>query len=125
MMMPVGLPESPKIDFACRAINTALALTDGECQDCCLIYSRKIYSLSTSGSLIFVPTIDIPPDSFGTPETTGFLNSNMLIYDPPTSELQKGPVLLTYFTKIKEDVPVDSPLHKGIPKFKVKGTPYA
>ena len=58
------------------------------------------------------PTIDVPPDSFGTPETTGFLNSNMLKYEPPTNELQKNTILPTYLTKTGKDSPAE--VHEGV-----------
>ena len=56
------------------------------------------------------PTIDFPPDSFGSPEQMGFLDSKntggddhniMLVYDPPTSIPQKGIILFSYLTKIR------------------------
>ena len=45
------------------------------------------------------PTTDLPPDSFGTPENIGFLDSDMLVFEPPTRAPQKGTILLAYFTK--------------------------
>jgi hypothetical protein len=51
----------------------------------------------TAGGMVFYPTIDLPPDSFGTRENR---QSEKLV-DPETFEPQKdAAVLLGYFTTV-------------------------
>ena len=62
------------------------------------------------------PSIEIPPDNFGSPENFGFLDAKnsdpldhcMLVYDPSTNIPQKGTIALCYLTKSGPDEPVDS-----------------
>ena len=56
--------------------------------------------------MIVVPTIDIPPNRFNTPENRGFLEGESLVYEPATSVPQRGMILLMYFTKTGTDVPI-------------------
>lgn len=71
--------------------------------------------------MIVVPTIDIPPNRFGTPENRGFLEGELLVYEPATSVPQRGMILLMYFTKTGPDVP--SP--KELKTIKLDSAPYA
>jgi hypothetical protein len=62
------------------------------------------------------PAIEIPPDSFGSPENFGILDAKksdsldhcMLVYDPSTNIPQKGIIALCYLTKSGPDEPVES-----------------
>lgn len=71
--------------------------------------------------IILFPTIDLPPDTFGTSENIGFLDSKFLVFDPPAHTLQKGTILLSYFTKFGTDAPLDS----SVDCMKVDTVPYA
>jgi hypothetical protein len=59
------------------------------------------------GAAMLLPTIEIPPDAFGSPENFGFLDAKnngllghcMLVYDPSTNVPQKGTIALCYLTK--------------------------
>jgi len=62
------------------------------------------------------PTTELPPDTFGTPENMGFLNSDKLVYDPPTRTPQEGIILMTYFTKLGPDVRLDNSQHIHLDK---------
>jgi hypothetical protein len=60
-----------------------------------------------------LPTVEVPPDSFGSPGDMGILKrksvvGNMLLYDPPTDIPQKGGIVLSYLTKSEPDEPVDT-----------------
>jgi len=71
--------------------------------------------------LLLFPTQDIPPDTFGTTENIGLLDSNSLVFDPPAQTLQKGTILLSYFTKFGTDPPLDG----SVNCIKVDGVSYA
>jgi len=72
------------------------------------------------GAAMLLPTIEIPPDAFGSPENFGFLNAKnnrdglldhcMLIYEPSTNVPQKGTIALCYLTKSGPDEPVNNPI---------------
>jgi hypothetical protein len=76
----------------------------------------------SSGGIMLSPTIDLPPDSFGT-EKIGFLDSDKLVFDPPTQTLQEGSILLSYFTKSGPDGPLDPSFNHN--RIQVDSTPYA
>jgi len=69
---------------------------------------------------MLLPTIEIPPDAFGSPENVGFLDAKnnglpdhcMLVYEPSTNVPQKfkGTIALCYLTKSGPDKPVNSPI---------------
>ena len=54
--------------------------------------------------MAFFPTTELPPDTFGTGENVGLLESNELVYDPPTHTPQQGIILISYFTKSGPDM---------------------
>jgi hypothetical protein len=77
------------------------------------VFTHKIsfVHLLPSGAAILFPTIEIPPDSFGSPEIFGFLDAKnmepldhcILLYDPATDIPQKGTIALCYLTKSGPD----------------------
>lgn len=76
---------------------------------------------SCSGSIMLLPTMEVPPDAFGSPDNWGFLDSDILAFDPPTSAPQKGFIVLSYLKKLGPDVPVDS----SVNCIKMNTRPYA
>lgn len=56
-----------------------------------------------SGDVLFYPTVELPPTAFGTVENP----ESAMLLDRKTSTLGRAIILLTYFTKVGPDVPVD------------------
>jgi hypothetical protein len=69
--------------------------------DCTYILVSRSF-IHCSGSILVLPTVDVPPDTFGNPENWGFLDSNILVYDPATRDPQKGiiDIVLSYLTRL-------------------------
>jgi len=106
-MIPLDLPKDRKVSFIAPSMGIVFPLKDGEYQYSAFKGSstQKLIH-SCLGSTIISPTTDLPPDSFGTPGNVGILDSDRLIYDPPTQTPQQGIILLSYFTKLGPDAPV-------------------
>ena len=99
MMLILSLPKDQQVAFKSDEVKLLISLMEGRLKYVLSHTSLKLlitFALAMhSGSSLFYPTIDLPPDAFGAHENP---QSDKLV-DLRTMEPQTATIVLAYFTR--------------------------